>query len=546
MLIPWFKKIAGLKTEMNVGLLLLAGLLFLGVASIKVTQYDPDLGGTYSLKVEFENVSGLAVGTSVKIAGIHVGQVTSIELVEGSAEVTISLFEKYRLRSNSKAAIKSIGILGDKYIEVTLGTSNQQALHDGDRIQLIEPASDLDSLVEDLSYILSDIRSVTNSVNTAIGGEKGSQQLQQIVSNVESLTTSLDQTLSKTNEKIGGILANLDSFSGDLKGITSENRGEFKHLLANLRDFSESLNRFIDTNEKDLNHTIENLDTLIASLTEDGPEITGDLKGILKENRDNLKQTMGEIRSASANLNSTMGNLDHITYTVDSGQGTLGRLINDEQTVNSIQSALDGVNELVDPLNKLRIEVGFQTEQLIDQGEYKSYVNVNLRPVRDHYYILKLVTNPNGKVVSSRTQTRDTSSDVVLTDVNEYKTYDTWALTLMVAQRYFDTELQFGLNEGTAGLGLHQYFGRNDQYRMNLDLFDFSRDNLPVHMRAGGYWKFSQNLYMVAGVDDALNTKNTTSGKPMKNPYAGVGISFTEDYVKSLLGTAGSALNAGP
>ena len=540
------KKLAGLKTEMNVGLLLLTGILFLAIASIKVTKYDPELGGTYGLKVGFNNVSGLSVGTSVKIAGIQVGEVTRIELVDGKAEVGIAIYEKYRLRTNSKAAIKSIGILGDKYIEVTLGSSNQQALHDGDRIQLIEPASDLDSLVEDLSYILSDIRSVTKSINAAIGGEKGEGQLRSIVSNVESLTQSLDQTLSKTNNKIGGILANLEDFTGDLKGITGENRDEFKNLLANLRDFSESLNRFVDHNEADLNRTVENLDTLIASLTEDGPEITGNLKGILEENRDNLKQTMSEIRSASTNLNSTMGSLDHIAYTVDSGQGTIGRLVNDDQAINSIESALDGVNQFVDPLNKLRIEVGFQSEQLIAQGDYKSYVNINLRPVRDHYYILKLVTNPNGRILSTRTQTRDTSTDAVLADVVEYKTYDSWRLTMMVAQRYFDTELLFGLNEGTAGLGLHQYFGRNDQWRLNLDAFEFSRTDLPVHIRAGGYWRFTQNLYMVAGVDDLLNGKTTTEGKAMKNPYAGVGISFTEDYVKSLLGTAASAMSAGP
>ncbi|MDT8447236.1 MAG: MlaD family protein [bacterium] len=540
----FLKKLAGLKTEMNVGLLILAGTGLLMIASIQVTRYDPDLSGTYSLKVTFENVSGLVTGTAVKVAGITVGEVSSIELVDGEAEVTVSIMDKYRLRTNSRAMIKSIGILGDKYIEVSLGSNNQQALQSGDRIQLVEPGADLDSLIEDLSYILSDVRSVTKALNASLGGEKGEAQLKRVLSNVEGLTANLDQVLDKTNQKIGPILSSLESFSSDLAGITADNRDEVHHLLANLRDFSESLNRFVDNNESDLNRTLENLDYFMAKLSEDGPEITGDLKGILKENRDNLRQTMSEIKEASANLNSAMDSVDQIAYKIDSGQGTLGRLVNDEETINSINTALDGVNEFINPMNKLRIDVGFQTEQMITRGTYKSYVDLNIRPVRDHYYQLRLVNHPEGKITSTRTETTDTSTDVVISDLTEYQTADKYLITAMIVQRYFDTELSFGLNEGTAGFGLEQYFGRGDQYSFRFDAFEFNRTgDLPTHLRAGGAWRFAQNFYVVGGMDDLLNTQSNTSGQAFKSPYLGMGIRFTEDYLKSLLGTAATAIS---
>ncbi|OGG94078.1 MAG: hypothetical protein A2508_07210 [Candidatus Lambdaproteobacteria bacterium RIFOXYD12_FULL_49_8] len=543
-MLDFLKKLARLKTEMNVGLLVLAAMAFLAIASIKVTRYDPDLKGTYRLKVTFDNVSGLALGTAVKVAGIQVGEINDIDLVDGRAEVTLLVYDKYRLRTNSQAMIKSIGILGDKYIEVTLGDQNQQTLQNGDRIQLIAPGGDLDSLVEDLSYILSDVRNVTSAINAAVGGERGEKQIKAIMDNLENLTGNLDQTLIKTNEKIGGILANLETLSSDLAQITGENKEELRNTIANFRDFSESLNRFIDANSEEINKSISSLDKLLARLAEDGPEITGDLKGILKENRQNLKDTMAEIKAASENLNSAMDQVESIAYKIDTGEGTVGRLINDEQTIDSIQSALDGVNEFINPINKLKIEVGFESERLLNQGTNKSYVDVKLRPVRDHYYILRLVNHPSGKITSTRTKTVDTSTDVVISDETAYQSRDTFRMSLMVAQRFFDTELLFGLYENTAGFGVHQFFGKNDQYRFNLDLYEFSRADLPVHLTTGGYWRFTQNFYAVAGMDDALNTQSDQAGKKLQNPYVGIGISFTEDYMKSLLGPAATAVTA--
>ena len=532
------KSLQGFKTEANVGILILTAFGMLGFASVRVTRYDPDLSGTYNLQISFENVTGLATSTAVRVAGIQVGEVTTIELVNGKALVTVSVYDKYRLHNDSRATIKSIGILGDKYIEVTLGSENQQYLTHGDAISLIDPAADLDSLVSDLSLILGDIKGVTSTLNESLGGEAGAEKVTRIVGNLDELTGNLNSAIKITNQKIGPIMTNLENLTGDLSGITGENRAELKAMIANLRDFSEELADFMISNKHQLNRTLNNLDSFMAAMASEGPGITRDLKGILSENRENLKTTMEEVKGASANLNQAMENLDSIAYKIDSGQGTLGALVNDEETIDSVNEALDGVNEYLSPVNNMKIGLGFQTEKLTARNAYKSYVTLNVKPVRDHYYTLQLINSPDGKETTTNRTVTDNSTDSVTENTTTYETVDSYKFSLMVTQRFFDTELKLGLMENSAGLSVHQFFGKGDQFALQLQAAEFNRDEQPYNLRTGGYWRFMQNFYMVAGIDDMINSATDSNGLPKKNPFFGIGVSFTEDNMKSIMGTA--------
>lgn len=541
-LIDQFKSLQGLKTEANVGILILTAAVFLAYASVRVTRFDPDLSGSYELQIPFENVTGLATSTAVRIAGIQVGEVIAIELVDGRALVTVAVYDKYRLHADSRATIKSIGILGDKYIEVTLGSANQQYLTHRDQIALVDPASDLDSLISDLSLILTDVKAVTSTLNESLGGQEGTEKVTRIVGNLDELTGNLNSAIKVTNQKIGPIMANLEQFTGDLSGITGENRMELKAMVANLRDFSEEISDFMIENKDQLNRTLSNLDSFMAAMAAEGPGITKDLKGILQENRENIKVTMEEVRGASANLNQAMENLDSIAYKIDSGQGTIGGLVNDEETIDSINEALDGVNEVLSPVNKMKIGLGFSSEKLTARNKYKSYVSLDLKPVRDHYYTLQMVHAPDGDETVTETIVTDNSSDSVTQNTTTYETVDSYKFSLMVTQRFFDTELKFGLMENSAGFAINQYFGKRDQFALNLQAHDFSRTAEPYNLRTGGYWRFMQNFYMVAGIDDMINTTTDSNGLAKKNPFFGLGVSFTEDNMKSILGTATGAI----
>lgn len=109
-----------LTTELKVGLLILGGLGLIVSASVVVTGWHPGQGGTYTLYVNFDNVSGLLPRSPVSVAGVKIGQVTSIDLHGGRARIEMQIFKRFGVHTDARATVRSLGVLGDKYVELTL------------------------------------------------------------------------------------------------------------------------------------------------------------------------------------------------------------------------------------------------------------------------------------------------------------------------------------------------------------------------------------------------------------------------------------------
>lgn len=519
----WLSLLAKLKTELGVGLLILGSAGLLVYSSVQVTGFRSDLTDTYEVKAYFENVAGLVEGTAVRIAGIKVGEIKNIDLVEGKAEVVLAIYEKYRLRKSSSASIKSLGVLGDKYIELTQGSNNDDALDEGDVIAYVRTGSDLDSLIDNLSIILDDVKGVTGALNGALGGEEGKGKLNRILQNTEDLTLNLKQAMEKTNEKIDSILINFNHFTENLNKITGENRNGIKNIVDNVDHFSSNLKNLMENNYGKLDKIIANLERVSHSLADDGPEITRNLKGILEENRENLRSSVEE-------LDRSLENLKSITGKIDRGEGSIGKLVNDEATVESLNETLEGLNNYLTQADRIKLDLGFHTEYLQKQGEYKNYLHMNVRPVRDHYYQIEFVQDPRGKTEEKTTETSTTSGGST-TESSETKSENTdeFKITAQIAQRYYDTEFRIGLKESTFGLGIDQFFGRQDQLRFHLDAWDLGREYEGSHYKMGAIYRFLNNFYLYAGVDDFANEI-----PDYRDYYLGIGIIFNEDNLKML------------
>jgi phospholipid/cholesterol/gamma-HCH transport system substrate-binding protein len=537
--------LAKLKTELSVGLLIMVGSGLLVYSSVRVTQYSPDLSETYTVSASFDNVAGLAIGTAIRIAGIKVGEIKKIDLVEGKAQVTMAVYKKYPLRSNSGASIKSLGVLGDKFIELTMGSQNDSMLKNGDKIQNIRPGADLDSLVNNLSLIMADIKSVTKSLKDSMGGEQGTKKFNNILKNTEDMTRNLNESFKKVNLKISSILLNVEGFTKNLNNITAENQAGIKNVISNLDKFTKDLKDISQKNRSGINKIVTNFG-----------DFSGDLKNLMKKNQDkitslvsniekvsknladkapemtkNLNDSLRNLNSSSEKLDSSMANFDSITGKMDRGEGTIGKLLNDEKTADSLNEALDGVNKFLNQADRIRLDIGFRGEYLTSAGDFKSYLDIDIRPVRDHYYRIGLVKNPRGKDETTTTTTSTTTSGTTTSsDETKKETTEEFVFSAQIVQRFYDTELRIGLIESTFGVGVDQYFGRNDEFRINLDIFDFGRDDEGTHFKIGMKWKFHNNLYFVAGADDFLNTQSK-----YQDYYVGFGIQFNEDTAKLLL-----------
>lgn len=109
-------------------------------------------GSTYILKAEFDNVAGVKKGASVQVAGVVVGEVADVALSETEAALLSLRIEKsLQIPIDSIASVKSQGIIGDKYIQVSLG-GDEKKYAPGDILTETESSVDIESLISKFAF----------------------------------------------------------------------------------------------------------------------------------------------------------------------------------------------------------------------------------------------------------------------------------------------------------------------------------------------------------------------------------------------------------
>jgi phospholipid/cholesterol/gamma-HCH transport system substrate-binding protein len=137
-----------MKLEMIVGLFLLAGFASFSIIAIKMGDISLFMEESYPVSARFVSISGLKEGAVVEVAGVKVGRVSGIELDGGDYEavVRMEISKAVQLSDDSIASIRTAGIIGDRFIKLTPGGS-EDYLGPGDIIQETESAISLEELV---------------------------------------------------------------------------------------------------------------------------------------------------------------------------------------------------------------------------------------------------------------------------------------------------------------------------------------------------------------------------------------------------------------
>ncbi|HBT96709.1 MAG TPA: outer membrane lipid asymmetry maintenance protein MlaD [Desulfobulbaceae bacterium] len=139
--------------EIWVGLFILAGfsaLCYLAFNLGEVSLFSNSK--MMSIGAEFDNISGVKKGSTVQIAGVPVGTVTSVGLnADNFAEVTMEVDKNLQIPTDSTASIKSQGIIGDKYIQIALGGDSKMLAENGQLVNT-ESAIDIESLISKFAF----------------------------------------------------------------------------------------------------------------------------------------------------------------------------------------------------------------------------------------------------------------------------------------------------------------------------------------------------------------------------------------------------------
>jgi phospholipid/cholesterol/gamma-HCH transport system substrate-binding protein len=134
------------RVNVAVGIFVVIGILALGYLSIKLGRVSFFGGGGYLVTVDFPGTGGLKAGSAVEIAGVEIGRVESVALVDYQARVTARINSGVKLQDDAIASIKTKGLIGEKYVRISPGAS-EKLIGPGGKIREVEAPVDLEELI---------------------------------------------------------------------------------------------------------------------------------------------------------------------------------------------------------------------------------------------------------------------------------------------------------------------------------------------------------------------------------------------------------------
>lgn len=135
-----------LDIELAVGLFLIVGIICLGYLSIKLGKMEIFGGEGYNVHAVFSDSGGIRTGSAVEIAGVEVGRVKSVSLEDYQAKIMIHLDQDVKIQEDSIASIKTKGLIGEKYVEISPGGA-EEMIQPGGKIRDTQPPVDFEELI---------------------------------------------------------------------------------------------------------------------------------------------------------------------------------------------------------------------------------------------------------------------------------------------------------------------------------------------------------------------------------------------------------------
>jgi phospholipid/cholesterol/gamma-HCH transport system substrate-binding protein len=338
--------------NIRVGLFLAAGLLMGAIAIFAVGEKSGLFEGKSKIYIYFDDISGLVEGAPVRLAGLDVGTVSKIEfplrLERRQARVSLAIKNKFmpRIRLDSVAMIDSKGLLGDKIINITLGSSKQPELPDGGVLKT-RSAPSIEHLASNIDEAIGSITEVAKSANSAI--ERLTTE--QVRADIARITASTANILEQVERGDGFAHRALydPKYGQEVEGILVDARG----ALAKARSAVERIDNTVAAVEHGdgMAHEIVYGDTGKATMNE-LHDAAAEIASIVHQVRDGNGLLHGLIFDQDSarmvtELDQAATRINHILGEIEKGRGTIGGLMVDPSVYEDLKSVLGNVERNV-------------------------------------------------------------------------------------------------------------------------------------------------------------------------------------------------------
>lgn len=295
--------------NIRLGLFVLLGTLFLIYGLYMIGSNRNLFGSTFRINAIFSNVNGLMKGNNVRFAGIDVGTVDNVTIINDSCVKVVMVIEadvqKY-IRKNALAGIGTDGLMGNKLVNINPSMEKAPGVKQGDTLQTMKPI-ETDEMLRTLNRTNDNIAAITDNLKTITAKINSRNTLWSLLMDTV-VADNVKQAI--VNIRLTG--SNSAEITGDLSNIVDgikNGKGSFGALLT---------------------------DTMLSN---------------------HVRQTVVKIKLISDNAALISGNLSSIIQRTDSGKGTIGRLLMDttfvpnlDKSMTNLKTATQGVNELIEGL----------------------------------------------------------------------------------------------------------------------------------------------------------------------------------------------------
>jgi phospholipid/cholesterol/gamma-HCH transport system substrate-binding protein len=241
---------AKMAQEIRVGLFIFIGLVLAFIVVFSIGSKNQLFREQYTLFTNFSDVGGLMAGAPIRLAGVDVGTVSRIWFLTDrnkrlvGVELKINTDVKERIHEDSIATIQTMGLLGDKYISITMGSPDQPVLQNGDYLTSTESV-ELYAYLARADKIVNNIETITDSLNTFLTPikEGGSgEDVARILKNTDEIVTEIKsgsgtlhtlvygeegtsnavENLNASTDRLNSILTKVDEGEGTLGALVND------------------------------------------------------------------------------------------------------------------------------------------------------------------------------------------------------------------------------------------------------------------------------------------------------------------------------------
>jgi phospholipid/cholesterol/gamma-HCH transport system substrate-binding protein len=483
-----------ISNEFKVGLFVLVAIAL--VIGSWVWSYDGvrEDEGAYTLTLRVPSADGLWKGSSVKVAGVDVGAIELIELEGADARITMLVRDTYPLPSDTRAELRSSGLLGDRYVALLPGTADAR-LADGSVVEMKSDPADIEVILQNVQTVSDDVRAITAVLREMVEKDANREAVEATLQNVEALTAEVEALVARNSRDIDAIVDSVGRLTTTLEG------------------FAVDVSTDVDAE-------------------------------------------MTQLQDATSTLQEALADVESITSKIDDGQGTIGALVNDTETIDALNETISNANDVIEGFSGLRAEVYYTGRYYVgSQPEDPQFyygnplapnlsgglgsagsntVGVRLRSMEDFWYVFEIVDHPQGTIDWTERLAPDLGEMYV-----EWIRKPNFRITFQMEKRWGRFSFRLGIKESGGGVGTTLYLAR-DRVQLHADFFDFDLGSYPaIDARGTPNNRFQLRVEPIDKVYFEVGTEQVflQSRYNYFTVFGGVGFHFNDDDIKLLLAT---------